>query len=171
MKIYCVKCKQKTDSDNIENITTKHNRMAIRGNCKICGTQKYMFVKNEGSGFDIHTWIGKIPRPKSGWTAPGGYKYLGPYNPLQSQLSFDENTGDIKKIYVQPKNILDEIAMKHDIYYSVNPQNKGDCDREMVKSIDEMPYKDMNKMGMLARTIINKKQQLGLGVKKKTTRK
>ena len=61
--------------------------------------------------------------------------------------------------------------MSHDICYSVNPQNKGDCDHQMVKSIDEMPYKDMNKMAMLARTIINKKQQLGIGVKKKTTRK
>ena len=35
----------------------------------------------------------------------------------------------------------------------------------MVKSIDQMPYKDMNTTAMLARTIINKKQQLGLGVK------
>ena len=56
--------------------------------------------------------------------------------------------------------------MKHDICYSVIPQNKGDCDRQMVQSIDEMPYKDMNKIAMLTRTIINKKQQLGLGVKK-----
>ena len=38
--------------------------------------------------------IGNIPRPSSGWT-PGNYKYLGPYNPLNSQVSFDENTGDI----------------------------------------------------------------------------
>ena len=61
--------------------------------------------------------------------------------------------------------------MQHDICYTVNPKNKGVCDRKMVKSIDDMPYKDMNKMAMLARTVINKKQQLGLGVKKKTTRK
>ena len=162
MEIYCVKCKQKTNTDNIEKTTTKNNRIALRGNCKICNTQKYMFVKNSGSGFDIHKLIGKIPRPKSGWT-PGDYKYLGPYNPLSSQVSFDKNTGDIRQIHTQPKNKLDEIAMNHDICYSVNPQNKGDCDRKMVKSIDEMPYKDMNKMAMLTRTIINKKQQLGLG--------
>ena len=54
MEIYCLKCKKKTNTDNIEKITTKNNRMAIRGNCKICNTQKYMFVKNEGRGFDIH---------------------------------------------------------------------------------------------------------------------
>ena len=35
----------------------------------------------------------------------------------------------------------------------------------MVKSIDDMPYKDMNKTAMLARPIVNNKQQLGLGVK------
>ena len=61
--------------------------------------------------------------------------------------------------------------MNHDICYSVNPQNKGDCDRKMVKSIDEMPYKDVNKMAMLVRTIIDKKEKLGWGFKKKTTRK
>ena len=170
MEIYCVKCKQKTDTNNPEKIQTKNNSLAIRGNCKICNTQKYMFVKSLGSGIDIHKLIGKLPRPTKGWV-PGDYKFLGPYNPLQSQVSFDENTGEIQKIHTQPKNKLDEIAMKHDICYSVNPQNKGDCDRTMVKSIDNMPYKDMNKMAMLTRTIINKKQQLGLGVKKKTTRK
>ena len=167
MDIYCLKCKQKINTDNIENITTKNNRTAIRGCCGVCNSQKHTFVKNTGSGFDLHKLIGKIPlRPKSGWTAPG-YQYLGPYNPLQSQVSFDENTGVIRQIHTQPRNKLDEIAMKHDICYSINPENKGDCDREMVKSIDDMPYKDMNKMAMMTRTIINKKQQLGLGVKKK----
>ena len=171
MELYCVKCKNKTDTNNPVKIQTKNNRMAIRGNCVKCNTQKYMFVKNEGGNIDIHNLLGKLlPKRKSGWT-PMDYKYLGPYNPLESQVTFDENTGEIQKIHTQPKNKLDEIAMKHDICYSVNSENKGDCDRNMVQSIDEMPYKDMNKMAMLTRTIINKKQQLGLGVKKKTTPK
>ena len=170
MDIYCVKCKQKTDTSNIEKTITKNNRIAIRGDCVKCNTKKYMFVKNEGLGLDIHKLIGKLPRPSKGFV-PHGYKYLGPYNPLHTQVKFDENTGDIQKIHVQPKNKLDEIAMNHDICYTVNPQNKGDCDRKMVKSIDEMSYKDTNKMAMLARTIINKKHQLGLGVKQKTTRR
>ena len=170
MEIYCVKCKQKTDTNNPEKIQTKNNKMAIRGNCKICHSQKYMFVKNEGGNIDIHKLIGKLPRPRKGWV-PVGYSFLGPYNDLKSQVEFDETTGEIRKIHTQPKNELDKIAMKHDICYSVNPENKGDCDRDMVKSIDEMPYKDMNKMAMVTRTIINKKQQLGLGVKKKTTQK
>ena len=28
-----------------------------------------------GRGIDIHKWIGKIPKPKAGWT-PGKYKYM-----------------------------------------------------------------------------------------------
>ena len=45
----------------------------------------------EGSGIDIHKQIGKLPRPKAGWT-PGKYKYMGPYNHLDKQLSYDPNS-------------------------------------------------------------------------------
>ena len=172
--IYCVKCKGKTPTttDNIKEISKTKNRRAITGLCKKCGTQKYMFVsKTEGSSIDIHSIIGKLPRPSKGFVAPG-YYYLGPYNPLERQVSFNKDTGQISKIHVQPKNVLDSIAMKHGICYSVNPENKSECDREMVKSIDDVPYKDTNKIAMLARVIINKKQQLGVGLGvKETTRR
>ena len=29
-----------------------------------------------GAGIDVHKWIGKLPRPKAGWTS-GKYKYMG----------------------------------------------------------------------------------------------
>ena len=38
----------------------------------------------DGGGVDIHKMIGKLPKPKSGWTLPG-HKYTGPYNDLDSQ--------------------------------------------------------------------------------------
>ena len=44
----------------------------------------------DGSGFDLHKAIGKLPRPQSGFT-PGKYKYMGPYNPLHEQLEYDKN--------------------------------------------------------------------------------
>ena len=37
---------------------------------------------------DIHKLIGKLPRPKKGFVPPN-YKYLGPYNPLDTQLEHD----------------------------------------------------------------------------------
>ena len=48
----------------------------------------------DGSGVDIHKWIGKLPRPKAGWT-PGNYKYMGAYNPLDKQLEYDPQTGEV----------------------------------------------------------------------------
>ena len=41
-------------------------------------------------GVDIHKAIGKLPKPKSGWTLPG-HKYAGPYNDLENQVKFDKN--------------------------------------------------------------------------------
>ena len=45
----------------------------------------------KGKRVDIHKAIGKLPKPKSGWTLPG-HKYTGPYNPLDQQLRFDPKT-------------------------------------------------------------------------------
>ena len=115
-----------------------------------------------GSGVDIHKWIGKLLRPKAGWT-PGKYKYMGPYNPLEQQLSYDPNTGEVTEWKVKPYNRVDEIAAYHDICYDMG-RNKGNCDREMVKSLDEIPYGEMPKWGSTARFLINTKRKLGLGL-------
>ena len=122
------------------------------------------FIKEMGwgRGIDIHKWIGKLPKPKSGWT-PSKYKYMGPYNPLDKQLEYDKNTGDVIKWYVQPYNKVDEIAAHHDICYDMG-KNKGACDKQMVKSLDMIPYGQMPKWGQTARFLINNKQKLGLGV-------
>ena len=71
-----------------------------------------------GGAFDIHKLIGKLPKPKAGWT-PGKYKYMGPYNPLDKQLSYDPNTGEVTEWRVRPYNKVDEIAAYHDICYDM----------------------------------------------------
>ena len=45
--------------------------------------------------------------------------------------------------------------------------DKADCDRKMVKSLDLIPYGEMPKWGQTARFLIDKKQKIGLGVKSK----
>ena len=50
----------------------------------------------DGEGIDIHKWIGKLPRPKAGFT-PGKYKYMRAYNPLDEQLEYDPETGEVLK--------------------------------------------------------------------------
>ena len=50
-------------------------------------------------------------------------------------------------------------------------KKKGDCDREMVQSLDEIPYGEMPKWGSTARFLINTKQKLGLGIQKNASRR
>ena len=43
-------------------------------------------------------------------------------------------------------------------------KKKGECYKEMVKSLDKIPYGEMPKWGSTARFLINTKQKLGIGV-------
>ena len=73
--------------------------------------------KTDGAGFDIHSAIGKLPAPKKGWTLPG-HNYTGPYNPLEQQLKYNPETGEIIEIYQQPTGPTDAVSMQHDVDYS-----------------------------------------------------
>ena len=122
-------------------------------------------------GVDIHKAIGKLPKPKGGFTLPG-HNYTGPYNPLEDQLRYDPTTGEILEFYVNPTGKTDAIAAQHDVDYSVcgNDRNPGDirrcknkADRKMVKSLDAIPWKEKQWGHALARNVIDVKQKLGLG--------
>ena len=68
----------------------------------------------DGAGFDIHAAIGKFPKPKKDWTLPG-HNFTGPYNPLEKQVKYDPETGEILEIYQPPTGATDAIAMQHDV--------------------------------------------------------
>ena len=44
VKIYCIKCKQKTDTIGEQQDMTNSGRYRIRGDCNICGTYKSVFT-------------------------------------------------------------------------------------------------------------------------------
>ena len=114
---------------------------------------------------DIHTLLEKNPVTKAMLKPKFGYKYLGPYNgPLEKQMLYDKQTGEIYKYYDKPKNVLDKIASRHDICYELKPKNKGLCDRIMVKEIDNIPFKERPWGTFAIKQIINTKQKLGLGI-------
>ena len=64
---------------------------------------------------------------------PGGYNFAGPGTKLAKRLKRRD----------KPKNILDRIAMYHDIAYSKarNLQDKWKVDDDMIRSIDRLPGK------------------------------
>lgn len=117
-------------------------------------------------GLDIHRLIGAVPHPEAGWTPPG-YHYLGPYNPLDKQLRYDEETGEILEWYQKPGNSADAVAALHDVCYDRAEKgytDKHQCDRQMVKHLEALPFKDKGVIGSLAQRVIKLKEKLGLGL-------
>ena len=126
----------------------------------------------KGKGVDIHKAIGKLPKPKGGWTLPG-HKYTGPYNDLENQVRYD-NEGNILEIYDKPTGKTDAIAMQHDVDYTIckdDKKCKHQADKKMVRALDAVPWKERQWGHWLARNTINTKRKLGLGTVKKKTLK
>ena len=125
-----------------------------------------------GKGIDIHNAILKVA-PKKGFVMPG-HKYTGPGNPLEQQLRYDPNIGQILEIYQQPTGKTDAVSMQHDVDYSVcgnksksdQVKCKNDADRKMVKALDAIPWKERQWGHAIARNAIAAKSKLGMGVKK-----
>ena len=171
---YCVKCKKQTSNVDEKYNTSKNGKLMLQSLCSVCGSKKSKFVKAglDGGAVDIHSLIGKIPHPKAGWT-PSKYKFMGPFNPLENQLEYDKETGQITNFKVEPYNEVDRIAAQHDVDYSIySSKNKGTAcknaaDQKMVKSLDQIPFGQMPKWGQAARFIISTKQKLGMGVQLK----
>ena len=88
-----------------------------------------------GGAIDIHKAIGKLPKPKAGWTLPG-YRYTGPYNDLENQVRYNPETGEILEIYDPPTGPTDAVAMQHDVDYSVCGDNRN-CKRKDAKLIEK----------------------------------
>ena len=122
---------------------------------------------------DIHKAILKVA-PKKGFVMPG-HRYTGPGNPLEQQLRYDPNTGQILEIYQQPTGRTDAVSMQHDVDYTVcgnksksnQVKCKNEADRKMVKALDAIPWKDRQWGHAVARNAIAAKSKLGMGAKPK----
>ena len=197
MEVYCVKEKRFTPnvSGSETFATAKNGRRLLKVKCASCGITKTRFISGAQSGaghdmriyagnrvddptnplyqrggaFDLHKAIGRLPKPKKGWTLPG-HNYTGPYNPLEKQLSYDPQTGKILKIYQQPTGATDAVAMQHDVDYAVctGKKNEKSCkhvaDKKMVKALDAIPKNKRQWGHAMARNAISSKQKVGLGV-------
>lgn len=171
-EMYCVKCKKKTDTLNTVKVLSKNNRQMIKGTCVVCGSKKSSFVATQagspvphvqGGRVDIHSLIGKLPKPKHGWTLPN-HKYTGPWNPLHEQL--DENDNPLPG--QEPYNQVDAIALKHDICYRDHENDKHGCDKKMIQDLNDMTPKNLRERvdRGFVKAIIGSKLKLGLGVTK-----
>ena len=93
-------------------------------------------------------------------------------------MKYDPQTGEILEIYEQPTGQTDAVSMQHDDYSvcgnkpkSKQVQCKNEADRKMVKALDAVPWKERQWSHAMARTMINTKQKLGLGLQKNASRR
>ena len=114
---------------------------------------------------DLHKAIGKLPIiPKRGFTLPNMH-YCGPYNPLNSQLEYN-NEGRITKYKQFPTGKIDRICSQHDVDYALakNLKDKHIADQKMINAINKLPYRERQWGTFLVKNIILGKKKLGLGI-------
>ena len=129
----------------------------------------------DGAGFDIHKAIGKLPKPKRGWVLPG-HHFTGPFNNLQTQLSYDPETAEIWDTNNQQVPPMLSLCNTMLIIQSAVTRKKNTVrtkksvntkrTKKMVKALDAVPWKQRQYGHTLARNAINVKQKLGLGLKR-----
>ena len=77
MTIYCLKCKQRTETLAGFELKSSNGRNMIKGTCSICGKQKSVFLswkadaapqaltataaKHQGKGFDLNNLMNNLP--------------------------------------------------------------------------------------------------------------
>ena len=96
---------------NVAEYKRQYNDYQRKGGTRSYGS--WVKWKGYGRGLDIHKAIGKLRKPKGGWTLLG-HKYTGPYNDLENQVRWDPKTGEILEIYDKPTGRTAAIAMQHD---------------------------------------------------------
>ena len=138
MRIYCLKCKIKTDTSDITRTKTKNNRNLIRGTCSKCGNKKSVFVSAQnhepsvehatvqGTGFSLNNLINSLPVELHQFAEKGEYVPGGSFNDQQKYSFCGPGTRYEQRIREGYKGIneLDKMCKFHDQFYNENRDTK-----------------------------------------------
>ena len=181
--MYCVSCRQKTDSLNITTVITKNNRRMLKSICSICGGKKSSFIKSDkvgkGLGDAIINTIGKIGElhlpadqgeyvPNGSFNNQQNYSYCGPGTKYEQR---------VKEGY-QGINELDSMCKLHDKFYNENSdtQSRNVSDLALAHRANEIArnpiYNDEQRMfANFISGIMKTKARFGLGVNSKNLKR
>ena len=162
--IYCVKCRRKTDTRNLQETMTSNGRRRKTGICTVCGSKKSQFIAaSTGAGF-MNKLINRLPVEMH---LPG-HNFTGPGTKLHKRLNADGTP----KSWSMPINRVDQAAYRHDLCYAKHKDTAARnsiCDKAMLDElarIDNPTAREKMDRGIV-RPLIGTKVRFGLGVPKK----
>lgn len=175
--MYCVKCRNKSETSGLQNVVAKNGRLMRRGKCVVCGTIKTQFVSSKTGG-DLVSGLSsvtdniKLPWAKyRGEMHLPGMNFAGPGTRLDLRL----NPNGTPRESSLPVDRVDDAAYRHDMAYAAFPDTKtrNVADRVMVAELNEIPNPTLRERVERAviKPILNTKANFGLGISKKSTRK
>ena len=164
--MYCVKCKNATETSDEQNTVSKNGRNMKRGICVVCGTTKTQFVSaapNKG-GSVLNRARNKLPFEMH---LPG-HNFTGPGTKLNKRLKTDLTP----KEWSKPINRVDNAAYHHDVCYLKNNDTKtmnNVCEKNMLDELDGIYNPSIRERldRSLVAKIIGTKMRFGMGIKKK----
>ena len=172
--MYCVKCKSKTETRDIQNVVSKNDRPMLRGVCVVCGTTKTQFAKKSPSnGGDLVSSLNSVTRNiKLPWAKfegemhLPGHSFTGPGTKLDLRLNPDGTPKDWSK----PINRVDTAAYFHDLAYDryADTASRNVADRQMLSELNTIPNPTIRERieRTIVKPILAAKSSLGLGFKK-----
>ena len=172
--MYCVKCKSKTETIDIQNVDSKNNRPMLRGVCVVCGTTKTQFAKKTSSnGGDLVSSLNSVTRNiKLPWAKfegemhLPGHSFTGPGTRLDLRL----NPDGTPKEWSKPVDRVDSAAYRHDLSYDrySDTASRNVADREMLNALNNIPNPTIRERieRTIVKPILSAKSSLGLGLKK-----
>ena len=165
--MYCIKCKERTETTNERITTTKNNRYMKQGMCVVCRKTKTQFIKAPTGGSLLNKAINNLPIEMHLL----GHNFTGPGTKLNKRLNPDL----MPKKWSKPINRVDKAAYHHDLCYLKNNDTatrNAVCDKNMLKELEGI-YKPSIREKMergLVSTLIGAKARFGMGVREKKLR-
>jgi len=181
--MYCMKCKRKTESINITEVTSNNSRRMLKSICSVCSAKKSSFIKSNkagsGLGDTIIKAIGKVgelhlPANKGEYVSNGSfnnqnnYSYCGPGTKYEQRAR--EGYNGI--------NELDSMCKLHDKFYNENydTPSRNVSDLALAHRANEIandPRFDVEERtaASIVAMLMKSKAKFGLGHKSKNVKK
>ena len=175
--MYCVRCKLKTESNNIIQTLSSNNRKMLKSICSVCSSKKSTFIKNDSTGAGISnilingiSKIGELhlPADKGEYVPNGSFNNKQKYSYCGPGTKYDQR---VKEGY-NGINELDSMCKLHDKFYNENQdtQSRNISDVALAHRANEiandMSYdNEQRNAAKLVALIMKNKARFGLGMK------